>query len=145
MYKIRKTDDGKIWMLPQDIIDNSIKAFSTSASSATGYSSLGAPSGRYFAPAMSAGCYETISTAYGDCGERQVVSTGPMFFNLDMSLTKIVRLKGRATVQFRVDALNMTDYVQFAPVTGLGNTIDNYEITSATSGRIIQLVSRISW
>ncbi len=145
MFKIRKTDDGKVWMLPQDVIDNTVKAFSTSPSSASGYSSLGAPTGKYFAPAMSAGCLETISTAYGDCGTRTLVATGPKFFNLDMSVTKVVRLAGRATVQLRLDALNLTDYVVFTPVTGLGTSADGYEITGASSGRVLQIVSRISW
>ena len=51
-FTIRKDDANRIvYILPQDIIDNTIKAFSTSATSATGYGSRGAPTGRYFAPA----------------------------------------------------------------------------------------------
>ena len=51
MYKIRKDDANRVvYILPQDVIDNTIKAFSTSATSPTGYSSLGPPTGRYFAP-----------------------------------------------------------------------------------------------
>ena len=47
VYKIEERIDaasGKqlLFILPQDIIDNTIKAFSTSATSATGYGSLGA-------------------------------------------------------------------------------------------------------
>ena len=55
-------------MLPQDVIDDTIKAFSVSATSPTGYGALGAPSGRYFAPANGPDCIETISNDYGDCG-----------------------------------------------------------------------------
>jgi len=52
-YQIRFDDANKVvYFLPQDIIDNTIKAFSTSATSTTGYGSLGVPSGRYFAPSQ---------------------------------------------------------------------------------------------
>src|SRR5262249_35763101 len=54
-------DGAKIaYYLPQDIIQNTIKAFNTSATSANGYGSLGAPSGRYIAPANGAGCIEAF-------------------------------------------------------------------------------------
>ena len=39
------TPASKVWMLPQDVIDNTIKAFSVSATSANGYSTRGAPTG----------------------------------------------------------------------------------------------------
>ena len=61
MHKIRKSTDPNnpyrtlVWMLPQDIIDNTVKAFSVSA---TGYTQ-GAPTGRYFAPANGPDCLET--------------------------------------------------------------------------------------
>jgi hypothetical protein len=146
MYKVRKDSaTGKVWILPQDVIDNTVKAFSTSASSATGYGALGAPTGKYFAPAMGPDCLETIAAGYGDCGTRSLIATGPKVFNLDMSVTKNVKLMHRASLQLRLDALNMTDFVAFTPVTGLGTSVDAFEITGATSGRTLQIVTRISW
>ena len=53
-----------VYMLPQDVIDNTIKAYSFNA---TGYSA-GAPEGRYFTPANGPNCIETASNSYGDCG-----------------------------------------------------------------------------
>jgi hypothetical protein len=51
IFKLRFDDAGQaVWMLPQDVIDNTLKAFSVSATSATGYSTQGVPIGRYFAP-----------------------------------------------------------------------------------------------
>ena len=53
---VRKTTDPNnqyrtlVWWLPQDIIDNTVKAYSVSA---TGYTA-GTPEGRYFSPANSA-------------------------------------------------------------------------------------------
>ena len=57
VYKISASIAARqiLFILPQDIIDNTIKAFSTSATSATGYGTGGAPSGRYFAPATASG------------------------------------------------------------------------------------------
>ena len=71
MFKLRFDDAGKpIYMLPQDIIDNTVKAFSVSATSPTGYGDQGAPTGRYFAPANGPDCIELDATGYGDCGTR---------------------------------------------------------------------------
>ena len=69
-------------MLPQDIVDNTVKAFNVSPTSATGYSDLGAPSGRYLAPANGPDCIEIaqgedINNGFGDCGTHNLVVTGP--------------------------------------------------------------------
>jgi hypothetical protein len=45
---------GFAYFLPQDIIDNTIRAFNVSATSANGYSTRGAPTGRYIAPPTAA-------------------------------------------------------------------------------------------
>ena len=49
-YKLRFATDSagktRVYMLPQDVIDNTIKADPVSATSASGYGSLGAPEGR---------------------------------------------------------------------------------------------------
>ena len=60
-YKVRFDDaTGNIFMLPQDIIDNTIKAYSTSATTASGYGALGPPTGRYLAPANGADCIQEV-------------------------------------------------------------------------------------
>ena len=62
MFKLRFDDASKIvWMLPQDVIDETIKAYSVSATSATGYGTAGAPSGRYFGPANGPDCIEVAN------------------------------------------------------------------------------------
>ena len=68
VYKLRFDDANKrIYILPQDIIDNTIRAFSTSATSTTGYGALGPPTGRYFAPANGPDCIQVVA---GDCAPR---------------------------------------------------------------------------
>ena len=154
MFKLRFDDAGKkVWMLPQDIIDNTIRAFSVSATSPTGYGGA-APSGRYFAPANGPDCIEIDNGAdYGDCGTRSLVMTGPMLQQHDVSIAKRVRVIGRTNFEFRLEMLNAFNNVNFIPVSGVGttftgNNINNYEVTGLTgtnTSRIIQLVSRFNW
>jgi hypothetical protein len=45
LFKMRKVSDTVVYFWPQDIIDETIKAYSTSATTATGYGSLGTADG----------------------------------------------------------------------------------------------------
>jgi hypothetical protein len=150
MFSLRFDDAGrKIWMLPDEVINESIKAFSVNATSATGYGTLGPPSGRYFAPANGPDCIEPdADREQGECGVRTLVVTGPMFRQHDVSVAKRVRLVGRSDVEFRIEALNVFNQANFVPVGGIGNNRNNYEVTGLTgtnTSRTIQLVSRINW
>ncbi len=144
---INATAPVNIYLLPQDIMENTIKAFSVSATSLTGYGSLGAPSGRYLAPANGPDCIETIASGYGDCGERSLVITGPRYERVDISAVKRTRLWGRTTFEFRADMLNAFNHPNFVPVISTSTNADNYRVTGVeeNSSRIIQLVTRFSW
>ena len=52
---LRVASNGQIFILPDDILQNTVKAFQVSATSATGYGALGAPTGRYLAPLLESG------------------------------------------------------------------------------------------
>jgi len=149
LFKLRIDDNGRVWMFPQAVIDETVKAFSVSATSTTGYGSLGAPAGRYFAPANGPDCIEDDPNAgYGKCGTGTLVVTGPTFQNYDLSIVKRIPIVGRVVGEFRVEALNVFNNVNFAPVGGIGNNADNFEVTGLTGtnvARVVQLVSRISW
>ena len=150
LFKIRKENDTIIYAWPQDVIDNTIKAWSTSATSATGYGALGAPSGRYFAPANGPDCIETIANSYGDCGARTLVVTGPLILNLDMSVRKTVRIAGRSNFQFILDVFNVLNRTNFVPVTGINNSafgtqLSNYQAALPNSSRTMQIGTRVSW
>ncbi len=152
-FKIRFDDQGKaIYMMPQDIIDNTNRAFSVSATSPTGYSSLGVPTGRYLAPGNGPDCIETVdpttfiqgstTTAQfgynfgpGKCGEGSLVVTGPMYWSSDVSLVKSFKLKGSARIDIRAELLNAFNHPNFVPVTGSGTLVgfDNRTGTSATA------------
>ena len=86
------------YILPDDIIQNTVKAFSVSATSANGYGALGAPTGRYLAPANGPDCIET-SPGYGDCGVRSLVVNGPRLVRFDLSAVKRVKIHGDVIVR----------------------------------------------
>jgi hypothetical protein len=84
--KVQGGANGQIFILPADILDNTVKAFNVSATSATGYSGA-APTGRYFAPANGPDCIET-APGYGDCGERSIIVNGPSLVRFDIGISK---------------------------------------------------------
>src|SRR5690606_16726671 len=140
MFKLRFDADGKvIYMLPQDVIDNTIKAFSVSPTSATGYGTLGPPEGRYFAPANGPDCIE-IASGRGDCGTGDLVVSGQPLVRFDIAAVKRVEIRGKVNAEFRAEMLNAFNHPYFTPVGGIGSNPDSYRVTSADSGRQIQLV-----
>ncbi len=148
MYQLRMVTDPAnqyrtlVYMLPQDIIDNTIKAFSVNA---TGYSA-GAPTGRYFAPANGPTCIETVASGYGDCGARSLVVTGPSVFRTDFSFIKDVAIVRQVTFRFEAMVFNVFGNTNFNPNSYLGATPDSYQVTGAVdSARTMQLAFRVSW
>jgi hypothetical protein len=135
-----------IYNLPQDILENTVRAFSTSATSATGYGSLGAPTGRYLAPANGPDCIET-APGYGDCGVRTLVVTGPLYQRWDISAVKRTKIAGRTMFEFRADMINVFNHPNFVPVVSTSTNADNYRVTAVqeNSNRTIQLVMRLTW
>lgn len=163
-FKLRFDDAGrKVYMLPQDIIDNTARAFSVQATSPTGYGALGPPSGRYLAPPNGTDCIDGVDTriygsngfSYGDCGAGALVVTGPMYRMVDLGIEKRFKLKGGSQFIFRAQLINAFNIVNFTPVTGGGTTVANsatafqnaanYEVTGADTPRIAEFVARITW
>jgi len=158
--KVRFNDAaGVAYYLPQDIIDNTIKAFNVSATTANGYSSRGAPTGRYLAPANSASCIEVYA---GQCGFPTIFLYGPQFTRFDLNLTKKTKITERINLEFRADFLNAFNYVNFSvqspnnassTIAGLGNDTfgqitQAYRDVSTTNdpgGRMIQFALRLNF
>lgn len=148
MFKLRINENQRVFMLPQAVIDETVKAFSTSPTSVTGYGSQGPPSGQYFAPAMGPDCIETIAGGYGDCGTRTLNVRGPMFKNVDISLMKTVPIVKRLRAEFRVEMLNAFDSVNYVPRASTSTNPANHEVIGLTGvnlARVVQLVSRFTW
>lgn len=145
LFKLRFDDANRvIYMLPQDVIDNTVKAFSVDATSPTGYGALGAPEGRYFAPENGPDCIE-VASGFGDCGINTLIVRGPRLVRFDLSTSKRIPIKGRVNAEFRAEFLNAFNHPWFSPVGGIGDDPDDFRVTGATSGRTVQLISRVSW
>jgi len=172
--KVQQGPGGQIFILPADILDNTVKAFSVSATSADGYGSLGAPGGRYFAPANGPDCLES-APGYGDCGVRSITVNGPGLARFDLGVSKKFDLPGRFVFEFRGEMLNAFNEPYFNPAstggTPLGFTttttapsgpgggtpqsntsaatnVDNYRLTTLlgdNQSRLVQLVWRLRW
>jgi hypothetical protein len=149
-YKLRFADDAKqIFMFPEDVIENTIRAFSLNNTSASGYAGA-APTGRYFAPANGPDCIE-VAGGLGECPDtrRTLVLTGPMFQQHDLRVSKQTRIGGRVNVEFGAEILNVFNHPNFVPDgTVDSSTLTDYLVTGLTgtnTSRVIQLVSRINW
>ena len=100
-FKLRFDDADKvIYMWPEDVITNTIRAFSVSATSATGYSGA-APEGRYFAPPERPSASRCRRA--GECGgtARSLVVTGPLFQQTDLRVAKRTQIVGRRELRVR--------------------------------------------
>jgi hypothetical protein len=164
LYKFYRKENAstgvdEVWMLPDEVILNTRRAFSTSNSTANGYSTGlgGAPEGRYIAPANSASCIQVRS---GDCAPRSVLVLSPWFKRFDLGVAKKVEVGGTRNFEVRFEMLNLFDSPNFTTVgasgtnsaAGSGATI--FRTTSAYTdasntydpgGRIGQLSVRFNW
>ena len=153
--------DGKsqLYIIPQDIVDNTIKAFNVSATDPTGYSGGNVPTGRYLAPQNGPDCIETangtaapntnstsLNGGFGACGANSLVITGPALVNFDLSIVKRITVIGHTNLVFRAEMLNATNRPYFTPRTALGVSQTSYQLTGTQNGpRVIQLVFRVEF
>jgi hypothetical protein len=150
------TGTSTVYYLPQDIIDNTRRAFSFSSTSLDGYSSLGAPSGRYFAPANGPDC---IQLRDGDCAPRTLLVRQPFFSRFDIGLTKRFPIKNDVNFELRFDVLNVFDNINFLPHSTAANNSPGAGANIFTTdqsyrdfnnqfdpgGRLGQVVFRLNW
>jgi Carboxypeptidase regulatory-like domain len=139
------------FMLPDDVILNTRRAFSTSPTSLTGYSALGVPEGRYIAPANSENC---IQLKAGDCAPRTLLIRAPFFTRIDVGVTKRFPIRGSMNFELRVDVLNLFDNINFFPVANPGSGATIFQAEEAyrdpdnnfdPGGRLGQLSFRLNW
>jgi hypothetical protein len=161
--KIRYTESQVMW-LPDDIIQNTQRAFDTGLSSTAtgGYNSTfgtGGPTGRYIAPAGIGNCQDLIG---GTCGFNNLVIYGPRFMKFDLGITKRVGLGERRSFQITANVLNAFNEPNFrfggaganTAATGFGGTFgqmgtgsayrDN-NTTNDPGGRVIDLLLRFNF
>jgi hypothetical protein len=156
VFRLRDDAPNKVmYILPKDIIDNTIKAFGTSATSPTGYGTLGPPSGRYIAPASNANCLQAYS---GQCAPQSIFLTGPRLTRFDLSIVKSIQITERVNFQLRGELINAFNNINFRNPTGaaftnpssltFGQVTTAYSDSSNTQdpgGRLGQIVARINF
>jgi hypothetical protein len=139
-----------VYTLPQDIIDNTIRAFNVSATSSTGYAGA-PPTGRYLAPANDASCLQAVR---GDCAPADLFVHGPIFSRVDISTRKTFGLGGKRNFQFQVDIFNVFNAIGFNAVAQANNNATIDQVTTAyqdisntfdPGGRVGQLMFRVNW
>jgi hypothetical protein len=143
---------GLVYMLPADVVANTINAFNVSATSASGYAGT-APTGRYFAPANGPDCIEVENSRVGKCGQGSVVVAGPLFQQHDITVAKRTKIVGHTTGEFRLEMLNAFNHPNFTPG-GTGTTatspttLSSYQLTALSgtnTSRTVQFVFRFNW
>ena len=158
MVGLRFDDVNKrIYYYPQDIIDQSYKAYQYDTSLTTFIQ--GAPSGRFVAPAQSIGytlgatsakCVQVVSR---DCAQANHYYQGPGFMRFDLSLVKRVRFTESKNFEVRAEFLNAFNNVNFYGVSSIGG-LSSGQVTSAftdssqqqdNGGRMIQIVMRFNF
>ena len=148
-FDIRVDRNAKtVYTLPQDIIDNTIQAFS---SNLQGYT-RGAPTGRHLAPAGGPNCPALFP---GDCGEPLRVSVnGPIFSRVDLTVRKRIALPNQTSIDVAVDVFNVFDAVNFTPVfqasasATINQVVSSYTDINNTydpGGRVGQIAIRFNW
>lgn len=157
MYKYYFTKNAttgltEVWMLPEDVVLNTRRAYNVSSTTLDGYSaSLGAPTGKYIAPANSGGC---IQVRAGDCAPRTTILRAPWFARFDLGLTKRFDVHGPRNIEVRIDVLNVFDAVNFTPVANPGTGASIFKVTSGYTdpsntydpgGRLGQVMIRFNW
>ncbi|MEK6302620.1 MAG: carboxypeptidase-like regulatory domain-containing protein [Acidobacteriota bacterium] len=151
--KIRKdpldSTKGTVAFLPQDIIENTLKAFAINCIVPAGKTDCG-PTGRYIGP----------PTRPGELGGR-IFFRSPSFFRADLSAVKKFHIRESMNLELRMEFLDAFNNINFfvgdpnaAVVTTaannavFGRTSFAYRDLSTTSdpgGRLIQLVARFNF
>ena len=127
------TSVANVTYLPADIIDNTIRAFTTTGNTASGYNAGQAPTGRFIAPAGFGNCQ---ARSAGECGFRKLVVYGPKFFKLDSSIGKRFAIDEKRNVEFRMtmfDVLNHTNW----RLGGWTGNVNNITAFTGTFGQML--------
>ena len=127
------TSLANVTYLPTDIIDNTIRAFTTTGNTVSGYNAGQAPTGRFIAPAGFGNCQQRTT---GQCGYRKLVIFGPNFFKIDSAIGKRFKINERANVEFRMtmfDVLNHTNW----RLGGWTGNVNNITAFTGTFGQML--------
>lgn len=154
IYKDAVTGATTVYSMPADIIANTRAAYSTDATTATGYSvALGVPSGRYIKPSSDATC---VAIYRGDCNAPDIQINGPLYTKVDLRIKKLFPFLSKGSLEVNVEALNAFTNINFNHQLDPNpdNSANTFRVTSAATdintsgdpgGRVGQIVFRINW
>jgi hypothetical protein len=151
IYRNATTGTTTVFSMSQAIIDNTRRAYNTDPTSATGYSTLGVPTGRYIKPASTADC---IYIYRQDCGAQDIQINGPLFTRVDLRIKKSFPFLSRGSMELMIEVFNAFNNVNFSHQLNPGAGSGIFQVTSAYTdinttfdpgGRIGQIHWRINW
>ena len=119
--------------LPDDIILNTRRAFAIDPTTTSGFGAqLGAPTGRFIAPATLGGCLQRYS---GECGFNNLILYGPSFFKFDVTLAKKIKFGENRNIELRATLLDALNHPNFR-IGGFGADVVNLTVGGATFGQL---------
>jgi hypothetical protein len=127
------TSVAPVTYLPAEIINNTIRAFTTTGLTATGYNAGQAPTGRFIAPAGYGNCQQR---SIGTCGFRKFVLYGPDFFKLDTSVSKRIAFGEKRNLELRVTAFDLLNKTNWRLGGWTGN-VNNITAFTGTFGQML--------
>ncbi len=127
------TSIANVTYLPEDIIANTIRAFTTTPTTATGYLAGQAPTGRFIAPVGYGNCQQRT---FGQCGYRKLVVYGPNFFKLDSSIGKRFDLGEKRNIEFRMTVFDVLNHTNWRLGGWTGN-VNNITAFTGTFGQML--------
>jgi hypothetical protein len=152
-HRVDASGKERIFMLPEDVINNSIIALTQqSATTASGYSGA-LPTGRYLAPASGPDCVQYLTGQCPGTAMRRLI-TGPIFAKFDMSFVKRIAVVKNMRVEARMDFYNITNAINFSATSATGSTVNAWQVTAAyrdananqdAGGRITSFGLRFTW
>lgn len=98
----------------------------------------------FCAPSTSSGtantCANPNGTAFGDAG-RNIIE-GPGQFVMDMSLSKSITIKESRALELRIQAANIFNFINYASINTVVNSLQFGQVTAAGSTRRVTLIAR---
>ena len=127
------TSVANVTYLPADIINNTIRAFTVTGTTTTGYAAGQAPSGAFIAPAGYNNCQQR---SLGTCGFRKFVLYGPSFFKVDATAIKRIAIGESRNIELRAsffDVFNRTNW----RLGGWTGNVNNITAFTGTFGQML--------